>query len=105
MVVPQTRLKKARSVGIRSSRHALARTLKTARAHSRFSRRKFLRQAAGAGFLHRLRLSPFLRREATPGAERCSSIFPVRKVWPWMQPDSPRTISSPWAERSIVCNR
>src|SRR3954466_5701155 len=47
----RTRVKKVRSVGMRSSRRAIAGRLKTPRARSRFSRRKFLRHTAGAGLL------------------------------------------------------
>src|SRR5262249_45958854 len=51
MVRSRTRANKARSVGILRSRRVIARTPKTARARSRFSRRNFLRQTAGAGIL------------------------------------------------------
>src|SRR3954468_17119719 len=66
MVLPRRRLNKAhrigvqsspravartRRIGLRGSQGGVARTLRTALLHSRFSRRRFLRDTAGAGLL------------------------------------------------------
>ncbi|MBV8867126.1 MAG: hypothetical protein JO210_17145 [Acidobacteriaceae bacterium] len=62
-----------RKITLRRDRRTIARTLKIARAHSRFSRRKFLHQTAGTSLL--LSLAPHLLEGQTGNTEQQTLFF------------------------------
>src|SRR5689334_10500238 len=62
-----------RKIRVRRAGRSIARTLRTAGAHSRFSRRKFLHQTAGSSLL--LSLAPHLLEGQTGNVKRETLFF------------------------------